>query len=242
MQTVLFKTDDQGASSEQRMVVAHELEPRVARTQDPARSGAGGIPQFHNTFPQSADAMASILPMHFPTGTILDVNYGHGVFYQKVDRDVTGVDVRPPAKIICDNAALPFADDSFDVGVCDPPYKRGNTNKRFESRYGVAPDTEPKVTKLYYAAMTELLRVCRQGMIVKCQDAADGHSFHARHITLCEWVKEKTGLRVHDIATVIRWGVPNANTQGARHFFQQSTSYFLIWKWKSKNPFRAVRF
>lgn len=236
-------TERQEASSLQRAGSPTPFKLEAGDTEGMERAeGAGGVLQFHNTFPESSAAMASILPMHFPTGTILDVNFGHGVFYQKVARDVTGVDVRPPAKIICDNAALPFADDSFDVGVCDPPYKRGNTNKRYESRYGVAPDTEPKVTRLYYAAMTELLRVCRQGMIVKCQDAADGHSFHARHVMLCEWVKEKTGLRVHDIATVIRWGVPNANTQGTRHFFQQSTSYFLIWKWRSKCPFKPVRF
>lgn len=203
---------------------------------------ADAIPQFHNTFRESCDAMAAILPMHFPTGTILDVNYGLGVFYKRVNRDITGVDVRPPAKIICDNRALPFEADSFDVGVCDPPYKRGNNNDRYTDRYGVAPCTEPGATRLYLAAMTELLRVCRQGMIVKCQDASDGHSFHPRHITLCEWMKDQTGLAVHDIATVIRFGVPNANTQGIRHFFQQSTSYFLIWKWKSKFPFKPVRF
>lgn len=200
------------------------------------------VPQFHNTFKDSRDAIASILPMHFPDGTILDVNYGLGVFYQRVNRNVTGVDVRPPAKIICNNAALPFAADSFDVGVCDPPYKRGHNNSRYTDRYGEAPCTEPKVTRNYFSAMTELLRVCRVGLIVKCQDSSDGHSFHPRHIVLCEWMKAKTGLTVHDIATVIRYGVPNANTQGRRHFFQQSTSYFLIWKWKSKNPFRPIRF
>ena len=84
-------------------------------------SGGSQQTQFHNVFADSASAMAGILGMHFPSGTILDVNYGLGVFYQRVNRDVTGVDVRPPAKIICDNSALPFEADSFDVGVCDPP-------------------------------------------------------------------------------------------------------------------------
>lgn len=157
------------------------------------------MPQFHNVFPNSAAAMASILPMHFPTGTILDVNYGLGVFYSRVDRDVTGVDVRPPAKIICDNAHLPFEADSFDVGVCDPPYKRGNDDSKYTDRYGDAPCTEQQATKLYYNAMPELLRVCRGGVIVKCQDASDGHTFYPRHIMLAEWMKEKTGLSVHDV-------------------------------------------
>jgi len=81
--------------------------------------------QCANVFSESATAVAEILTLHFPTGTILDVNFGLGAFYRKTARAVTGVDIRPPAEIICDNRKLPFADDSFDVGVCDPPYKRG---------------------------------------------------------------------------------------------------------------------
>jgi DNA modification methylase len=206
--------------------------------------GAQPVSQFYNVFGNSADAMAAILPLHFPTGTILDVNWGHGVFYKNVTgRDITGVDIRPPAKIIADNRNLPFENDSYDIGVLDPPYKRGKGNVRYEGRYGVAPCTEPRVTKSYYEALPELLRVCRAGIIVKCQDAGDGHAFYARHAQIMSWMKENTGLDVHDIAVVARSnGVPNANTQGKRRYFQQALSYFLIWKWRSKNPFKPVRF
>lgn len=186
--------------------------------------------------------MASILDMHFKTGSIVDVNYGLGVFYKHCShRSITGVDVRPPAKIRCCNSNLPFADDSFDIGVCDPPYKRGNGNTRYTTRYGVAPTTEQKCTRLYLAALPELLRVCRSGIIVKCQDASDGHVFYPRHIQLSEWMKSITGLSVHDFAVVVRHGVPNANTQGERHYFQQAVSFFLVWKWASKHPWKAVR-
>jgi hypothetical protein len=195
-----------------------------------------------NVFPDSATAMRSILGLHFPDGTILDVNFGLGTFYKKTDRPVTGVDVRPPAAIICDNKELPFPDDSFDIGVCDPPYKRGSRNVRYTDRYGVAPCTEPRVTKSYFPALTELLRLCRIGIIVKCQDASDGHSFTPRHVIIVNWMRKQTGLFVHDIAIVARRSVPNATTQGTRRFFQQSISYFLVWKWKQKRPFRAMRF
>ncbi len=199
--------------------------------------------QSHNVFPDSATAMASILAMHFPEGTILDVNYGLGVFYKYVEgRDITAVDVRPPAKIICDNAALPFEANTYDIGVIDPPYKRGNKNTRYESRYGVAPCTEQKATKLYFAALPELLRVCRQGIIIKCQDAADGHTFYARHWQIMNWMKEQTGLNVHDIAICARQGLPNSATNGKRHFLQQAMSYFLVYRWRAKNPWKPVRF
>ena len=197
----------------------------------------------NNIFRNSADCIAGLLDLHFKEGTIVDVNYGLGVFYKNVrGREITGVDLRPPAQIICDNAALPFADDSFDIGVCDPPYKRGNGNKRFEARYGEAPCTEQKVTRLYWKALPELLRVCRSGMIVKCQDAPDGHRFYARHIQIVEWVKEQTGLDVHDIAVAVRHGTPNNTLNGRPRFFQQGLSYFLVWKWRQKKPFKPVRF
>jgi hypothetical protein len=214
--------------------------------------------QYHNTFPDSSAAIAAILSLHFPEGTILDVNYGLGVFYKQCGpRAVTGVDIRDASQILgfhpptagytmTDNAALPFADDSFDIGVVDPPYKRGNGNTRYTERYGAAPRTEQQCTRLYLAALPELLRVCRRGLIIKCQDGTDGHGFYPRHIQLAAWMQEKTGLAVHDIAAVVRSNVPDANVgEGKgrpRHFFQQSMSYFLIYRWRQKSPFKPVRF
>jgi hypothetical protein len=199
--------------------------------------------QHHNLFSDSASAMAAILALHFPKGDILDVTYGLGAFYKLCPhRRVESLDLRPPARIIGDNTALPFRDDSYDVGVLDPPYKRGTGNDRYTERYGKAPNTEQKCTRLYFAALPELLRVCRQGLIVKCQDASDGHMFHCRHQELAAWVKTRTGLGVHDIAIVGRRGVPDSKTNGRRHFLQQSISYFLVWKWRRKSPWKPWRF
>lgn len=199
------------------------------------------VKQYPNVFGESASAMAAILDLHFPTGSILDVNYGLGAFYRKTDRPVTGVDIRPPAEIQCDNRNLPFEADSFDVGVCDPPYKRGDGVK-YEHRYGKAPKTETQVTWSYYETLTELLRVVRQGVIIKVQDGTDGHRFHARHLMVANWMKEKTGLEPHDIAVNARKNLAPTMAQGTPHFFQQGVSYFLIYRWKTKNPYRPIRF
>lgn len=197
--------------------------------------------QCANVFNESATAVAEILNLHFPTGTIIDVNFGLGAFYRKTNRAVTGVDIRPPAEIICDNRKLPFADNSFDVGVCDPPYKRGD-GKKYEHRYGKAPKTETQVTWSYYDTLAELLRVVRCGVIIKVQDGTDGHRFHARHIMVANWMKEKTGLEPHDIAMNARKNLAPTMAQGTPHFFQQGASYFLIYRWKSKSPWKPVRF
>src|SRR5687768_15723138 len=164
--------------------------------------------QTVNVFQDSPSAMAAILKLHFPHGTIVDVNFGLGVFYKKVRRDVVGVDIRPPAQIICDNRRLPFAADSFEVGVCDPPYKRGNGDKKYPARYGIAPCTEPRVTRSYFELLPELVRVSRSGVIIKCQDASDGHRVYLRHVTLIQWMKEQTGLDPHDIGVIAREYLP----------------------------------
>lgn len=186
--------------------------------------------------------MQAILELHFPRGTIIDVNFGLGVFYKNGGRErVTGVDIRPTGDVVADNKALPFAIDSFDIAVVDPPYKRGDGQK-YETRYGKAPKTETQVTWSYFAAMEECLRVARRGLIIKAQDGTDGHKFHPRHIQLANWMKERTGLEPHDICVNARVGSPSTMAQGVPHFFKNTVSYWLIYMWRQKNPFKAVRF
>ena len=199
--------------------------------------------QTASIFTESATAIKAILDLHFPEGSIVDLNFGLGVFYKKTpDRKVTGIDLKPTGSIIADNKNLPFEANSFDIAVIDPPYKRGDGQK-YEARYGVAPKTETKVTWSYYAGIEECFRVARSGLIIKVQDGTDGHIFHARHFQLMERIKRDTGLDPHDIAFVGRKSVPNTMVRGTPHFFQQSISYFLIYKWqKTVNGFRRVRF
>jgi len=191
----------------------------------------------------SSDCIKAILDLHFPYGHIIDVNYGLGVFYKLVpNRTVTGIDLKGTGDIVADNKHLPFQTDTFDVGVCDPPYRRGSGNKRYENRYGKAPCTEARVNASYVELLPELIGVSRDGIIIKCQDTPDGHKFLARHIAIIGMVRALTGLDVHDIAITSRFGGPNNITNGTQRFFQQSFSYYLIWKWTAKYPFKPLRF
>lgn len=194
-----------------------------------------------NIFKNSASAIEAMLTLHFPYGSILDANFGMGTFYRKVDREIVGVDLLRTGAIVANNQRLPIKDNSFDIGVCDPPYKRGDGMK-YESRYGVAPHTEQKVTRLYKAAIPELIRTCRQGLIIKIQDGTDGHRFYDRRLSITQYLKELTGLEPHDIAMTVRYAVPSAMAQGNQHFFQNGISYFVVYKWLSKSPFKPVRF
>jgi hypothetical protein len=198
--------------------------------------------QFANVFADSTAAMRAILALHFPEGRIIDVNYGLGVFYRLGGRErVTGIDLKPTGDVVADNRALPFADDAFDIAVLDPPYKRGDGEK-YEGRYGRAPKTETQVTESYYAALAECLRVARHGVIVKAQDGTDGHVFHARHLDIAAWMRERTGLAPHDICVNVRASLASSMAQGTPHFFQNGLSYWLVYRWRSKAPWRRVRF
>lgn len=195
-----------------------------------------------STFKNSASAMKAILDLHFPDGRIVDVNWGLGVFYRQCGhRDVTGVDIRPTGHVQCDNRKLPFKDNEFDVGVCDPPYKRGD-GKKYKAQYGKAPKTETQVTWSYFETLTELLRVAGTGIVIKLQDGTDGHRFHARLLHVMAWMKDRTGLEPHDICHVVRDRLAGTMVQGRPHYFKQGVSYFVVYKWRSKQPFRPVRF
>lgn len=196
-----------------------------------------------NIHSNSASAMKTILDLHFPEGTILDVNYSLGTFYKNVDRDVVGVDIRVTGNVIADNKFLPFPDDIFEIGVCDPPYKRGNGDQKYAKRYGEAPCTVKKATDQYFKLLPELLRVSKNGLIIKAQDETDGHKFYPRMFKLIEFMKSITNLLPHDIAYVYRSQVADNNIKGnQRHFMSNCVSYFLVYKWVRKFPFKPVRF
>ncbi len=191
----------------------------------------------------SAEAMKTLLTVHFPDGAIVDVNHSLGVFYSKVNRRVVGVDIRPVAHIQADNRRLPFPDNSFQVGVCDPPYKRGPGDTKYLARYGVAPYTTKRVDQQYKDLLPELLRVSTDGIIIKAQDDTDGHRFNHRLSFIVQCMKDLTGLKPHDVSYLVKTGVMDNNKQDTtRHFLANCVSYFLVYKWSSKNPFRPLRF
>lgn len=153
-----------------------------------------------------------------------------------------GVDIRRIAHIQADNRKLPFADNSFSIGVCDPPYRRGNGDTKYTDRYGKAPYTAKRVTQQYFDLLPELLRVSRDGIIIKAQDETDGHRFFFRTLTIVDRVKELTGLEPHDVAYLVKSGVMDNNVEGReRHFMANCISYFVVYKWREKyKPFRYV--
>ena len=87
---------------------------------------------------EDAQIIASLLDLHHAGPNVLDLTYGHGRFWAKVDnaaqaRTVLGIDTRPQSALETTESKagptirascthLPFRPGTFDAATCDPPF------------------------------------------------------------------------------------------------------------------------
>lgn len=79
-------------------------------------------------FAESADNFSRLLEFYAPQATrVLDVTYGNGTLTKRARVKVIGVDKDPGTtpSVRADSRSLPFAAESFEVAVYDPPYLYG---------------------------------------------------------------------------------------------------------------------
>ncbi len=195
----------------------------------------------------NADIFPQILALHVPEGSqIADVTYGSGVFWRNVNRskykflpsDIsTGTDCR----------ALPYANDSLDAVVLDPPYmeglfrqnidhKAGNgTHSAFRKYYsnGDEVSTGPKwhaaVTDLYFKSGIEAFRVLKNNgiFIVKCQDEVSANRQCLTHVEIINEY-ERIGFYTKDLFVVIRQNKPGITRLKKQVHARKNHSYFLV--------------
>ena len=159
-------------------------EPVVARSSSRAAPGSSSSIVSSSVTGTNADLFAHVIPLWTtPDDVIMDVTYGHGVFWRKLDGlphihhdlRLDGVDCR----------ALPEQDESVDVVVLDPPYRptHGSKSPMMVEQYGLGTeqlDSMNDVLALYGAAAREAWRVLRPGgrVLVKCQDSSYSSRLH----------------------------------------------------------------
>lgn len=195
----------------------------------------------------NADVFPQILALHVPDGaTVADVTYGKGVFWRGVDRvryrllasDVkTGVDCR----------ALPYAKESVDCVVLDPPYMEGlfrcansqlaggGSHAAFRSHYSNGqrtvggPKYHDAVLDLYYRAGEEARRVLRPGgvLIVKCQDEVSANRQRLTHVEIINRY-EANGFYTKDLFVVVRQNRPAVSRLKKQAHARKNHSYFLV--------------
>jgi len=198
----------------------------------------------------NADLFPKILRLHVPRGAkIADITWGLGVFWKKVPDglyEVHGSDLKTGTD--CRN--LPYADESLDCVVFDPPYMEGffrrnqghlggsGTHATFRNAYSNGQPTEeggPKwhaaVVDLYVQGGKETARVLRpKGIfIVKCQDEVSANRQWLTHVEIINEYA-KLGFYARDLFVVVRTNQPGVSRILKQVHARKSHSYFLVFQ------------
>lgn len=189
------------------------------------------------------DVFPSILKLYVPAGArVADITFGQGVFWKKVPKGA--YKVRPSdIKLGVDCRALPYAADSFDCVVFDPPYMHtpGGTahqnHQNFEHYYynNGTSNSEKKyheaVLDLYFLGSAEAHRVLRPNgvFIVKCQDEVCANKQRLTHVEL---INELTnmGFVIEDLFVVLRRNKPGVSRMLKQVHARKNHSYFLVFR------------
>lgn len=119
----------------------------------------------------SAEAVDRLLKLIKFEQPILDLTYGSGMFWVGSDYKVEGCDINPNrAKDHCCNfLALPFADNSYNIVVYDPPF-HPNVGTIQAGRFSTLGKNAKELKLLFITGLRESWRVSSQWLLVKCQD------------------------------------------------------------------------
>ena len=170
----------------------------------------------------NADLFPDILHMYVPEGSrILDMTYGKGVFWKKVDTGKYHLDTNDISEDRGDShydfRQIPAADASYDAVILDPPYiyhsgavhKEGgmHTDYRNDERAVAGVYGVPAVDAMFQDGMIEAYRLLRPLgiLLVKCMDQIVGSKQVWQHITLIG-MAEKLGYTVEDLFVLVRNG------------------------------------
>jgi len=185
----------------------------------------------------NADVMRQIMRVCFPdAGTVLDLTYGHGGFWDRETRvAVTGNDIKPdsPAELHHDFRAMPLADGSHDVTVLDIPYHTGEGRGK-RSVMGGRFDSYRNVRELdaaLRAGCAEARRLGRLGAVVKVQDYIC--SSHVLEMT--QIVRAVLG-KPYETVTLARRGKITAPNWDVEHQLSayRNAATFLVYRWGSQ--------
>jgi hypothetical protein len=178
----------------------------------------------------NSDLIAAVARLYLPDGAVVaDVTWGFGVFWKRFNGrrrrfTLIGSDLldRPGLTLRADFRRLPYADDSIDVTVLDPPYTHCGHYIN-SHRYGshlTDGMRHPEIVALYREGMVEALRVLRPGgtLWVKCKDENDGKQ-HRTHIELFNIAIVELGLHDQDFFVLA------PRTAVTRRHLQQKTAH-----------------
>lgn len=156
-----------------------------------------------------------------PAKPIYDPTYGLGRWWKIIRPDtLVASDLNPelsPHGHSLDFRNLPFPDNTFDSVVFDPPYKLNGTSQGFgnDESYGVGNTKYVSIHdrhQLIKDGITELARITRRILIVKCQDQVSSGKIQWQTRIFTEHA-ETVGLTLIDSLHVVGHRKQPANRQ-----------------------------
>jgi hypothetical protein len=242
----------------------------VAEESPPKKRVAGGVSTTNLVFSAhmggNAEVFRQILDLHVPKGSkIADVTFGTGVFWKSVPPgyyELLASDVAAKAndgvlsfmKIQdgVDLRELPYADDSLDCVVLDPPYMEGffrdyeshlagsGNYSAFRHHYSHgqatqwlegAPKWHDAVTDLYVHGGIEAYRVLRPNgiLIAKCQDEVSANKQRLTHVEIIT-AYESIGFYTKDLFVVVRTNKAGVSRLKKQEHARKNHSYFLVFQ------------
>ena len=184
----------------------------------------------------NSDLFPDILKLYTnPGDTVIDVTYGKGVFWRKVDTSNFNF---IPSDIMggIDYNSLPYQNEFADALILDPPYMghNGGINYAPARNYNVDIPKFDKnyIEKLYYGGIKEARRVLKNKgiLIIKCQDDVMSGKQNLNHCQIINYCV-CNGFIAEDIFILIQ-----KNTPIMRHDYQvharKNHSYFVVFRKK----------
>jgi tRNA G10 N-methylase Trm11 len=157
------------------------------------------------------------------TDYVVDPTYGRGTWWKVwAPTLMAASDLYEDERAPFDFTNLPYADDTFDAGVFDPPYvSQGGRDTSTvphltEGRYGLyaAPRTPAGVQELVNAGLTEVSRVVKPRGYILCKVkdyVSSGRYVPAQYLTTHHAV-EKLALELVDTLHYLTKSVVNSQT------------------------------
>jgi|TARA_R110000803_G_C11885259_1_gene310272 hypothetical protein len=178
----------------------------------------------------NADLLVDCVKMYANFGdVIVDVTYGKGVFWQKIDLslyDFKGTDLEGGV----DFKNLPYGDASVDLLVLDPPYMHGGATIKasINDCYRNQNTSHASVIRLYAGGILEAARVLKKKgrIFVKCQDEIESGKQRWSHLELMS-ILESFGFCALDLFVLQQKSVP-AMRQKTQKTARKNHSFMIV--------------
>lgn len=201
------------------------------------------------------EALSNIIHLHAVSDPlVLDCTHNKGVIWRGVSKPHRLIRSdrcnyapseweMPPFSIhqdtICDFMQMPYAEQTFDMIVFDPPHlptvaASANSSNKYRERYGVTNNglgrEGENVSGMFAPAIAEFSRVLKQGGIfaTKIIDLTHNHRKHWQHVDLIN-TAQSMGFEVVDLFIKIPPSPPMISSKWVNQYHSRNAfSYWVV--------------